>query len=145
MPWLTLALAGLGAVSEQKKQDQQREQRANDTRFSPWTGIAPGQITSGGALSGGIQGAATGLSLSQSMENSAAIRDHLGKEGAGSMTNTLPVLLKSGSEQIGPVASGSQYGAMMPNYSSYASMPNANGPQQIGPWAQGNKYSGWGR
>lgn len=115
MPWAALIQAGVGAVSEQQKQDAERRQRAIDTRYRPWTGITPGNIQSNGALQGAIQGGASGMAMNQNMQNSDAWRQYLqnGQGGTGSV-------------------SGWDSGA-------YATRPNGPYAPSPGPWAMGNR------
>lgn len=93
MPWAgigtALALAGVSAASQQKKQEQERQQRAIDTRYSPWTHITPGTIDQNGALQGAIQGGSAGMALNQNNQNAQAWRDWMSR-GNGPSQNTMP-------------------------------------------------------
>lgn len=114
---LTIGLigGGLGLVKgltlDRAKEDRQRKLAAETSRYSPWTGLAPGAIQEADPLGGAMQFGVTGASLGQGMENQKFNQGLWGKIlGGGGNENLVP-----GS----PAALGS----------------NFNG--RVGPWTNG--------
>lgn len=127
MPWVALASAALGAVSEQKKQDEQRRQAAINMRYGPWSGVGKENtaIQGNGAFQGAIQGGAAGMAYNQNAQNSQAWRDSL-KNGQGNPAgNTMPTS-SSGwenapSQNLNSEIYGSNWGNQYGKYGKFGS------------------------
>lgn len=137
MPWLALAMAGASALSEQKKQDDQRRQRSVDLRYSPWVKTDPQAITSGGALSGAIQGGAAGLAQSQNMKNSDSWQQWMQQHGSpDKQANQFPGVP---SGEAGSLSGGAEYGPGANDFGNGSAGGLSHG-QQFGP-PQFNSWS----
>lgn len=71
---LTLALIGGGAgllkseLLDRPKEERQRKQAAITARWSPWTGMAPGQIQEADPFGSALQGGLTGAMIGQNID-----------------------------------------------------------------------------
>lgn len=115
MPWLPLIEAGIGAMSQQQQQDQQRKQASVNARYSPWTGQNPGgnQISPNGALQGAMQGGAAGMAQNQNNQNADVWKQWMLKNsqnGQPQAQNTMPGYYpQQPVEQQGGMGGGSSY------------------------------------
>lgn len=80
---IIMAAAGAlkGMTIDRAKEDRQRKLAAETARYSPWTGMAPGQVQEadpfGSAMQFGMAGAGLGQNI-QSMNASQAFQDKFG-------------------------------------------------------------------
>lgn len=108
-----LLFAGLGVgkseLVDRPKEERQRKLAAEQTRWSPWTGIKPQEVQEADPIGSGMQFGMTGAAMGQGMQNQANQNGFnaamLKKFGGGSAW--MPGMPTS---DIGPVSNGQDYG-----------------------------------
>lgn len=67
-----MAMSALKARQDQANADAQLHNAKTTMRYSPWTGMKPGEVKPADGLGTMMQGATTGLMMDQAMDNQTA-------------------------------------------------------------------------
>jgi len=108
---LAAIMAAAGAAKamtvDKAREDRQRKLATETARYSPWTGMTPGQIQEADPFGSALQMGATGFGMGQGMQNQAWM--------SNTPTEASP-WTRYDLQGIGPVASGGAYSSALGNY-----------------------------